>query len=82
MRCGIFIFKSQKLIFSHDNESFYHTIRKRHHFVIKYSKPYLRKCFSVKVIGYLSLSVIKTLVTSSPVRLFLMITSTAIHRQE
>jgi hypothetical protein len=82
MRCGIFIFKSQKVIFSHDNKSFYHTIRKRQHFAIKYSKPYLQKCFSVKVIGYLSLGVIKILVTSSAVRLFLMITWTAIHRQE
>jgi hypothetical protein len=41
-----------------------------------------KNVFSVKVIGYLSLSVIKILITSSAVHLFLMMTSTAIHRQK
>jgi hypothetical protein len=74
-----FLLSHKHLYFPHDDKSFYHTSRKRQHSVIKYSKPHLQKCFSVKVIGYLSLNVIKFLVKSSAVRLFLM---TAIHQQE
>jgi hypothetical protein len=51
MTCSNFILKSQKLILSHDNKSFYQTICKRQHFVIKYFKPYLKNAFLLKLYG-------------------------------